>query len=98
VVINDFDTTGTRVCPDEAHAPLGVDADAVLSSPVAPERLKAVAGRTAQELKGLRRVEHLQLAFGNGLDAAELPRATAFEKGTRLTAVEGLDHSVKRIT
>jgi hypothetical protein len=72
---------------------LDIDADAELPSPFTHQRFKTVAGRTAQELQGLRRIQHLQLALGNRLDAAELPGATAFEQGKRVAAAEGLDHS-----
>ena len=98
VKINDFDMARTCIRPGETHAPLDIDADAELPSSFARQRFKTVAGRTAQELQGLRRVQHLQLALGNRLDAAEPPWASAFEQGKRVAAAEGLDHSAKRNT
>ncbi len=45
VLVDDLDVEGLGGAPDEADAPLIVDADAVLASAIAPERLEALAGR-----------------------------------------------------
>lgn len=51
VVVHDFDVPGIPVPPLEADAPLVVDADGVLASPVASEGLKPVAGRHPQMIQ-----------------------------------------------
>ena len=45
VVVDDLDVEGIGGAPDEADAPLIVDADAVLACAIALERLKPIAGR-----------------------------------------------------
>ena len=45
VVINDFDCVRVPVFPDEADAPLVIDADAVSARQVALEGFETVAGR-----------------------------------------------------
>lgn len=45
VVIHDFDVLGSAGCPHKAHAPLPVDADAVLASAIVLEGFELVARR-----------------------------------------------------
>jgi len=51
VVINDLDVVGVPVKPHKTHAPLIVDANAVLSSAVAAQSLQPVARWHTQEIK-----------------------------------------------
>jgi hypothetical protein len=44
MIIHDLDVIGVIVLPDEAHAPLVVDAHAVLSSPLTCKGFEAIAG------------------------------------------------------
>ena len=59
---------GASLSPNETDPPLIVDADAVLSSPVAPELLKAVARRDPQVLGIGCGMDNLKLAEHGALD------------------------------
>src|SRR6202008_2419727 len=53
VVVDDFDTVGTSCCPDEADAPLPIDADAVLTCAVTFQGLQLVIRRYGEILQHL---------------------------------------------
>ena len=57
VVVDDLDVEGIGGAPEEADAPLIVDADAVLASTIALERLEPIAGRNAEVGEGVGRIE-----------------------------------------
>ncbi len=61
MVIYDFDFLGIGSAPDEADAPLFVDADAMLALSVSFERLEAIARRELKEFKLHGRVDELKL-------------------------------------
>ena len=48
VIIDDLNVHRSRRCPNEAHPPQVIDADAVLASPVAAECFQAIARRRSQ--------------------------------------------------
>jgi hypothetical protein len=58
VVVNDLDIPGTGSAPSKTYAPLLIDADAVLTSPIAFELFQAVPRRHAQISKGIRGIEN----------------------------------------
>lgn len=62
VVVHDLNVVGITVLPDEADAPLVIDANAVLAPAIALEGLKRVAGRGLQVFKGASPVQIEQLA------------------------------------
>jgi hypothetical protein len=62
VVVADLDLVRVAVLPDEADAPLVVDADAELSGAVPGEPLEAVAGRAAQVDDALASIRSLRSA------------------------------------
>ena len=68
VVVDDFDTVGTSCRPDEADAPLPIDADAVLPCAVAFQGLQLVIRRHGEILRRLGVVQHPQLPESGGLD------------------------------
>jgi hypothetical protein len=68
VIVCDFDIFGTSFGPPETDAPLIVDADRVLTAPVTPQRLEAVAGRLAQFGKTRYRIDLAKLPQGGVLD------------------------------
>jgi len=43
VVINNFNVAGVSIVPDKAHAPLIIDADAVLPGPAAAQGFQPVS-------------------------------------------------------
>jgi hypothetical protein len=62
VAVHDLNVVGIAVSPDEADAPLVIDANTVLASAIAPEGFKLVAGRGLQVFKGASPVQIEQLA------------------------------------
>ena len=65
VVVDDFHVIRAPIRPNEADAPLVVDADRVLSRPITAERLKAIARWRPQIVQHTRRVHRLQLTTGD---------------------------------
>ena len=67
VVIHNFDLVGIPLPPEKADSPAIVDADAMLSFPVARKRLQAIPGRRPQvvELPGI--VQDHQLCLRSAL-------------------------------
>lgn len=61
VVVDDFDLLGVGASPAEADAPSVIDADGVLTAPVAAERLEAIARRHREKGQFEGRVDELQL-------------------------------------
>ncbi|MNT42369.1 hypothetical protein D3C72_1787880 [compost metagenome] len=59
VIVDDLDSRGAVMGPDEADPPLAIDADAVASFAVAAEFLQAVSRRKAQRSKCGSVVKHL---------------------------------------
>lgn len=93
MIVHDLDLVCVAIPPDEAQAPLVIDADAVLTRPVANQRLKTVAWRYPQEIQRGGGMELLELPNRNRCDVRE-PRHTAtFEQCVCVSATEGLDHA-----
>lgn len=88
MVIDDLDVLRPAVVPDEAYAPLVVDADAVLAGAVSPERLQAVAGRGGEIAKFDGIVQHLQLTLRHVLDVPKPSGLLALVKRLGILAPE----------
>ena len=79
--------------PNEADAPLVVDADAPLTLSVAAKLLQAVGGRHAQEVECVRRIQGLELGVGTAMDVRrKTPHAATREKGRGGLVGKALDH------
>ncbi len=82
MVVYDFDVG--RACgvlgPLEANPPLHVDADVVLSCPIAFEGLKAVAGEAPQILKTRRGVQNFETLVRLPVETLKLPDKFAARK------------------
>jgi len=98
VVIHNFNTLGIRVLPGKTHAPLIVDADAVLPSAVARQRLEPVAWRNSQVIQASGHVQLLQFAAGDRFDISETTGHPALEQSLRVFAFEGLDRHAGIVT
>ena len=61
MVVDDLDTPRRTVAPSEAHAPLVVDANAVLPPAIAPQSLQPIAGWRAQVVEPARRIDGQEL-------------------------------------
>ncbi|CBE68751.1 protein of unknown function [Candidatus Methylomirabilis oxygeniifera] len=73
VVVHNFYVHGTRRAfwPFEAYSPLVVDADAILASTVAHQRLKMVTGQSGKVLKRQGHIETVELQARRALEAGE---------------------------
>jgi hypothetical protein len=91
VLVHDFDLFRAGSCPDETHAPLPFDADAVLADAIVFQRFQLVARWRAQELKRMCGVELGRVAVGYILDGAEPPLIGTLEQRLRILAVKALD-------
>ena len=98
VVIHNFHVGHSFFCPNKTHAPLVVDADAVLTMTIAGQHLQPVAWWAAQELQRRRCIQLRQLAFRRALDAGEAAGLTAGEQTLSFLALEGEDrHTMSEI-
>ena len=92
VVVDNFDVIDTIFLPNEAHPPLVIDADAVLSFAVAGQGLQAVTWRSAKRFDRCRTVELLKLSLGNAGEMHEPFHPFAGEKSRCVPVGEGDDH------
>jgi len=93
VVVDDLDVEGIGGAPDKADAPLIVDADAVLASTIALERLESIAGRNAQVGEGVGRIEDDEFPKRDALKAGgQTTRAATLKERFRVGFAEGADH------
>lgn len=94
VVVDDLDVEGIGGAPDEADAPLIVDADAVLASTIALERLEPITGRNAQVGEGVGRIENDEFPKRDALKAGgQTTRAATLKERFRIGVAEGADHA-----
>ena len=94
VVVDDLDVEGIGGAPDEADAPLVVDADAVLACTIALERLETIAGRNAKVCEGVGRIEDDELPKRDALKACgQTTRAATVKERFRVWVAEGADHA-----
>ena len=94
MVVDDLDVEGIGGAPDEADAPLIVDADAVLASTIALEKLEAIAGRDAKVGEGIGRIEKDELPKRYALKAGgETTRAATLKERFRIGVAEGANHA-----
>lgn len=94
VIVDDRHVRRTSRSPDEADAPLVVDADAVLSSTVPLEEFQAIARWNPKFVEFLNRIEHQQLCehlpSQSRVDAFH---AFAMKQPLGIPIGEGDDHS-----
>jgi hypothetical protein len=98
VVVDDLDLFGSWRCPDEADAKLIVDANAVLTCSIAPQRLESIARRDTKILELLGRVDVVELPSGNhpkilGAQPSGGGRIHTVEDIFGRPVMEALDHS-----
>jgi hypothetical protein len=91
VVIDDLDIDRTFSRPDEADAPLVIDADAVLAPSIFLERLKMVSRRDPKILEHRRPVKLRKFAKGRALDVDPAANASPFKQRFGVLALESLD-------
>lgn len=92
MVVDDLNVTGMAALEAETEAPLIVDADAPLPTPIALQSLQLVVGRNTQIGQRFRPVEHRQLAQGHNLDIHKTGHPLPVEQGFCVGALERHDH------
>ncbi len=94
VVVDDLDVERVGGAPDEADAPLIVDADAVLTGAIGLECFEAVAWRNAKVGERIGRIENDELSKRDALEACRQPaRATTVKERFRVGVAEGAYHA-----
>lgn len=88
MVIGNFNISRSAGVPLKAHAPLPIDAYAVLPYPITREGFQFIARWRLQIMQRSRRVEHLQLAFRHDEDIAEAPGFLSLENRLGIVATE----------
>ena len=93
MVIDEFNLVGIAVLPDEAHAPLVVDPDAVLAEAIVDESLQLVTGRHGQSFQSGRGIDLEELPERNPLGVGAKPLGgSAPEDILGVTITKALDH------
>jgi hypothetical protein len=87
VVIHYLNISRTLRRPHEAHAPLIVDADAVLPFAVPVQSLEPITGRGRQIEQNVRRVQLVQFAPGYRLDIHKSRYSVALVQCLRISAL-----------
>jgi DNA primase len=81
------------VLPAEAHAPLVIDADAMLPRAVAPQLLQAIVGRDAEVIRLLRGIKHDKLLEHCAVEVAwKTTQALSREETLGVAVREALNH------
>ena len=75
MAVDDLDIGWPSIRPDEANPPLIVDADAVLTLPVASQPLQPIRGRRPKIADDLRLIEQAQLTRRDALSVRRRPAA-----------------------
>jgi hypothetical protein len=94
MIVYDLDIFCAGVRPSEAHAELIVHPDAVPADAIALQRLQPISRRYPQILQSTRDLQLAQLASRNGGNIGEPLNSLAIGKGSRVSALEGLDHAL----
>jgi hypothetical protein len=93
VIVHDLYVMRIAGTPPETNPPLIIDPDAVLTGPVALQRLKPIAWWDAQEFQGGRSMNLQQLPVRHPLYIGrKAPTMLALKELLRLSVREALDH------
>jgi hypothetical protein len=92
VVVHHFDLLRVAVFPHEADPILVVDPYAVLPTPITAQRLEVVAGKRAEVVESLRRVQLHQLALSDPGNAPKPPCRMALKERFGVSIPERPDH------
>ena len=92
MIIHNFNTAGMAVCPDKANPPLVIDADAVLTLPVAFRRFQTIAGRYFQKTQIRSGIQLLQFAHRHRFNIGKPFHPPALKQGFGVFAVEFGNH------
>ena len=93
MIVYDLNLFRVSIAPHKADAPLVIDADAVLAGPVAAQLLQPVAGRHAEVVQLLSRVDHDELPQHQPEQFGRKPAdALTPEEPLGIRVREALDH------
>jgi hypothetical protein len=92
--VHDLNVVGIAASPDEADAPLVIDANTVLAPAIALEGYQLVAGRGLQVFKDASPMQIEQLPAGRALECPEAPDRHVVEQGRCVLAPERPDHEI----
>ena len=93
MVVNDLDLPCFAIAPSETDTPLFVDANAVLPSAIAPQRLEPIAGRCPQIVKSACGIERQEFRPRLPLDPHwQATNGMTCENGRTVFVAETLDH------
>jgi hypothetical protein len=97
VVVDDLHILRVAILPDEADAVLIVDADAVLSAPIACQGFQPIAGKRCQVSKFASGVELLQLPLGHTRHLLQASAEPAGKQRLGFGVLERPDHVTSRL-
>jgi hypothetical protein len=93
VIVNDLNLVGVALSPPETHAPLIVDPNAMLASPIAVQPLQSVAWRDAEIAEALGGVQRHELPQHDALEVSrKSSHALAREEALGIAVGKGRDH------
>jgi hypothetical protein len=96
VIVDDLYIVSIAGTPSEANAPLIIDPDTVLTSPVAFQDLQPVARRNAEKVKSRRGIDLQQLPMRNSLYVGrESSTVLAPKELFRVSIRKALDHRAR---
>jgi hypothetical protein len=98
VIVDDLNIFRSFRGPDETHAPLVVDADAVLPLALPFQRFQSITRGRSQIFQDQRPIQLLKLAKGRSLDVDPPLDPLAKEKRLRFSATEALDCQGRTLT
>ena len=91
MIIHNLNVPRSLCCPNEAEAPLIVDADAMLPGTIALERLESVSWWYPHEVQSRCCIQLSELAARNRFNFHEAGNAASKMQGLRIAALERLD-------
>jgi hypothetical protein len=98
MVVDNLNVKRIGVKPAKADAPLVVDPNTMLPSPIACQGFQMIARNRTQVRQGRRRVNLVQLTFRHGSNSLKLPAKLAPENPLGLFISEGPNHNFDHTT
>jgi hypothetical protein len=95
MILYDLDVERVAVIPFKAYSPLFVDADCILSFPVAAESVKHVSRIQHQGIQTWRRIQDRQSLSSLPLERLETPNSSVIKKFLSIPAGKCFDHAKK---
>jgi hypothetical protein len=92
VIIHNLYPIRVAVLPYKTQPPLIVDANAVLVLPIAFQSLQSVSRQSAQSVKSLGGIQHVEFSERRSLNGSKTLHRFALKKALGVRVPEGLDH------